>query len=119
MVDYYFTENYAISSEFCVNTYGANLNVLKDKYSDVVYGGKTYSNTDDLKYDYKLQYFQVPILIKMRTKEVNSMRYYAEFGFGMGFLFKQKADVSFGTTTISNVNINLSLIHISEPTRPY
>ncbi len=106
MVDYYFTENYAFASEFCVNSIGANLNVSKDKYHHVEKGTNSYTNTEDIIYDYKLQYFQVPLLLKMRTKETGAMRYYAEFGFGMGFLFKSKADVEFGSESLSNVNIN-------------
>jgi len=106
MIDYYFSEHYAIGTEFCVNSYGANVNIKKDKYLAVDYAGVTYPNTDAVKFDYRVQYMQIPVLIKMRTNEANGMRYYAEFGFGMGFLFKSKADVTFGATTIENVDVN-------------
>lgn len=108
MADYFFAENYAIGTEFCVNSMGANVNVIKDKYSRVVYASKSYGHdsTGDVQRDYKMQYFSIPVLVKMRTKEEHGMRFYAEFGFNFSFQFKAKSDVVFGKESLSNVDVN-------------
>jgi hypothetical protein len=41
------------------------------------------------------KYIQVPLVFKMKTNEINSIRYYGEIGFGLGFLFDAKAADSF------------------------
>jgi hypothetical protein len=106
MLDYYFSENYALGTEFCINSYGTNLNLDKSKFTSVTHDGVAYNNIEDLKYDYQLRYIQVPLLLKMRTKEIGYIRYYAEFGAGMGILIRSKADVSLGTWNREKVNIN-------------
>lgn len=106
MVDYYFTENYALGSEFCLNTFGTNVNLAKDKYTQVEYKGVKYNNVEAIQYDYKLQYFQIPVLLRMRTNVQNQIRYYAEFGFNLGFLYKAKADITFDTQELTNVDVN-------------
>lgn len=106
MADYYFTENYAFGTELTVTTFGANLSVPASKVTAIEHNGKTHANTKDVSYDYKLQYIQIPAMLKMRTKEIGYLRYYAEFGFSMGILFRSKADVSFANVNIDNININ-------------
>lgn len=106
MVDYYFAENYAIGTELCMNTFGANVNLSKDKYTKVEYQSVDYPNTGAIQYDYKLQYIQIPVLLKMRTAQQGNIRYYAEFGFGLGFIYRSKADITFGSKSLSNVDVN-------------
>ncbi len=106
MMDYYFTDNYAFATEFGITTFGGNLAVPSIKATEISYKGTNFANTGDLSYDYKLQYITAPAIIRMRTKEIGYLRYYAEFGFGFGYLFRSKADVSFADQSLSNVNIN-------------
>jgi hypothetical protein len=107
MLDYSFNENYAIGTEFSLQTFGTNLNIDQSRFTNLVDDNGTYLATDDLKYNYKLNYIQVPILLKMRTKEIGYIRYYAEFGFSAGFLTKAKADISMGNSfERENVNVN-------------
>jgi len=106
MVDYYFTNNYALATEICINSYGVNHNIKKDRYDHITFGGVTYANTDDIKFDYRLQYMQIPILLRMRTNEVNRSSYYAEFGFGLGLLTRARADITFGSQFLTDVKVN-------------
>lgn len=106
MVDYYFTNNYALATEICINSYGVNHNIKKERFDHVTYGGVSYANTDDVKIDYRLQYMQIPVLLRMRTNEVNRSSYYAEFGFGLGFLTRARADISFSDKSLTDVKVN-------------
>lgn len=106
MVDYYFSDNYAIGTEVIMQTYGTNLNLKKDKFASIAQGAATFPVTENLKYDYQLQYVQIPILLKMRTKEIGYTRYYAEFGVTSGILTRAKADVDMGAFKVENMNVN-------------
>ncbi len=105
-IDDYFSDNYGIGTEFSIQTFGTNLNLDQSKFVAIAHGGVTTPATESLKYDYRLQYIQIPLLLKMRTKEIGHARYYAEFGVGSGFLTRAKADVSMGTFAIDKVNVN-------------
>lgn len=102
MVDYYFTENYAFATEFSIAGYSGNLTA---KNVDVIRAGVT-ATSQDVKYDYNLRYISVPLLIRMRTKEIGYWRYFAEFGLDNNFLIKSVADVSSNSFSLSDVNIN-------------
>lgn len=107
MADYYFTENYAIGTEICLNSYGTNLNLKTDKFDEVQFAGnKIQKNTEVVNYDYRINYLQIPILLKMRTNEIGHTRYYAEFGFGSGIRTQAKADIKSGAFELNNVNVN-------------
>lgn len=110
MLDYFFTDNYALGTEFSIQSFGTNLNVSKNRFTSVSYTdngvAQTVSNVDDLKYDYQLRYITIPLMLKMRTNEIGHLRYYAEFGYASGFLIRSKADVSLDKLQLSNVNIN-------------
>ncbi|MES2780261.1 MAG: porin family protein [Bacteroidota bacterium] len=108
MLDYFFTENYALGTEIGIQSFGTNLNLSKTRYTSITYnyGASSVSNLEDLKYDYQLRYVAVPIILKMRTNEIGYLRYYAEFGYSSGFLIRSKADVSMDKLQLTNVNIN-------------
>jgi hypothetical protein len=107
MLDYYFTENYAIGTEFSLQSFGTNMSIDQSRFTNISSQGVNYPPTDDLHYDYKMNYIQVPLILKMRTKEIGYLRYYAEFGGAFNFLTRAKADISMGTTFEKDkVNIN-------------
>jgi hypothetical protein len=108
VADYYFTENYAIATELAMTTYGVNLALPASKYTAIQSNGvNTPANGSDLTYDYRLQYFQMPLLLRMRTKEIGYLRYYGEFGLGAGWLMRSKADIS-GPAGVSYSNVNIN-----------
>jgi hypothetical protein len=111
MLDYFFTENYSLGTEFGIQSFGTNLNLSKSRYTSIFYNDnnvpRIIPNDDDLKYDYQLRYITIPIILKMRTNEIGNIRYYAEFGYSSGFLVRSKADISMADKfQLSNVNIN-------------
>lgn len=105
-IDRYFSENYAIGTEFTLLYFGTNLNLDQSKFTSVTHNGVQIQATEDLSYNYKMSYIQVPLLIKMRTKEIGYMRYYAEFGAAAAFLTRAKADVEMNTLSLDDVNVN-------------
>lgn len=107
MLNYQFTDNYAFGTELCFNSFTTNLVLPKSRFAYIQDNlGHQYTNKDDLKYEYKLNYLQVPVLLKMQMNEMGAFRGYAEFGFNFGFLIRAKADVTMDTLSLSNVNIN-------------
>jgi hypothetical protein len=80
ITEYYFTSNYGICSGIDVMYDGGNItdNTNKEFY------------INDLKY--KLQYIEIPITLKMRTKEYGYLSYFAQFGLGGSYNMKAKAD---------------------------
>lgn len=100
VLDYYISDNYSFGTEFSIGTYGGSIK------PDSVYVEEKSTSTTDMEYSYKLQYINVPFIIKMRTKEIGYMRYYAEFGLGMSYNFRAKADVSSSAVELSNVDVN-------------
>ena len=106
MLDYYFTENYAIATEFSMQYFGANLILDKSRFTSVTHNTVSHIYPTNITYDYRLQYFSFPLLIKMRTKEIGYNRYYGEFGFALSILNSAKADIEYGSLRIENSNIN-------------
>lgn len=102
MVDYHFTENYAVATEFSIASYSGNVtakNVTAER-------GGVFFPSQDVSYDYTARYISIPILLKMRTKEIGYFRYFAEFGLDNNFLIKSAADVSCSAFSLDNVNVN-------------
>lgn len=107
MMDWYFSENYAFASEVAMTSFGVNLSLPATKYAGIFYNNQTLPNNGkDLSYNYKMQYVQIPIMIRMRTKEIGYMRYYAELGLGLGILSRAKADIEYEGGKIDNMNVN-------------
>ena len=100
VLDYFFSENYSIGTELSVGTFGGSIK------PDSIYVGHTKTSLNDMKLDYKLQYINVPLIIKMRTKEIGYMRYYAEFGLGLSYNFKAKADISSSSAKMDYTNVD-------------
>jgi len=101
VMDYYFTENYSFGTELSLGTFGGSI-----KPDSIHIGGSSGSFIKDMKLDYKLQYFNLPLILKMRTKEIGFTRFYAEFGLGMSFNFKAKADITSSSINTTNVDVN-------------
>lgn len=89
MSDYHFQQNYALNTELLI----LRLNGSVGFNNDLTVSGdsNTYSNVN---YDYKIQYIEIPISIKFKTREIGNMTYWANFGLAPGFTFGAKADQS-------------------------
>lgn len=102
MLDYYFSENYAFATEFSIAGYSGNLKAL-----DLIVSrnGNT-ATVQDVSYTYNLRFISVPLMLRMRTKEIGYLRYYAEFGLDNNFLIKNTADISCSEFSLTDVNVN-------------
>ncbi|MDZ4823926.1 MAG: porin family protein [Flavobacteriales bacterium] len=86
-LDKHFTENYA---------FGTGLNIFQTG-GELVYVEQTTVNSDvpviiEKSRVYKLQYFEIPLTLKLRTNEVGYITYWGQFGLGLGFNIRAKAD---------------------------
>jgi hypothetical protein len=86
--DYYFAENYGLSTELRIAHLGAEYNytpMFDEMPSNPVKVATVNRNMD-------LQYVEIPVTLKMRTNEVGYMRYFGQFGFMPAINIKAKAD---------------------------
>lgn len=97
-VDVMFSDNYGIGTGVLMSHRGGKL----------VFG-------DTLKTNYKFQYLDIPLLLKMRTGEVGYIRYYGTFGVMPGFRLSAKGEASYGGATFDEVDIKdqINLLNIS------
>ena len=73
---------------------GLFLNVGGGKYLETFPFVENGQNlTKDLSSDINLQYIQIPLTMKLMTKEIGYMRYYGQLGFDAAFNVKAKGDV--------------------------
>lgn len=91
MADFNFSQNYFLSIE-ALATSMRNRIVSKDSLYQGENGvGSYYSN---VKQDYKLQYVQLPISLKMKTNYINGMRYFFQAGIAPGVLYSRNVTTS-------------------------
>jgi hypothetical protein len=81
MGDFYFTDNYGLSTGIDVS-YGGG------KMDDKRFVNNTPGYTESMTYN--LQFIEIPVTLKMRTKEYGYLTYFAQFGFGGSFNIKAK-----------------------------
>lgn len=92
-MDYFFSENYAFNLELLHSTQGFKANAVGISVKNP--DGITYREYTDVGIDYRMRSFQIPITLKLRTKEIGYMRYYAQIGIAPSFAYKPiRADFS-------------------------
>lgn len=94
MGDYQFTRNYSISAEFLISNVQGNMLYTGDEDGAVFKNDTAAKQVDNLNYKLNLQYIQLPISMKFRTKEIGYITYWAQFGIAPGFMIGNKADLS-------------------------
>ena len=84
-----FTENYSLASGFNMLFNGGKL-----KFPTEIDGvsGTMYRN-------YFLKHIEIPVTLKMRTNDMNGIRYFGRIGLGTAFKIGSKAEDKFTTTT--------------------
>ncbi|NQT76653.1 MAG: PorT family protein [Bacteroidetes bacterium] len=98
IADFFLMENYGIATGFDVIFMNSG---LKMPHVEVA-GGNTLTGT--LIRKYKLKYIQIPVTLKMRTKEMGKFRIYGQIGLGTGFLIGAKADDEFTADSGESIN---------------
>jgi hypothetical protein len=94
MGDYYFKPNYGISAEILLSTVKSKFN-LTSKQSFI--GDASSDTLTDLNYEYNIQYLEIPVSIKFRTKEIGNMTYWGNFGFSPGFAISARTTITSGS----------------------
>lgn len=102
-----FTSRYAIAFEVNVINMVSKID-FKDSlqiFSNKISGGN--APTTNLSINYSLRYVQVPIIFKMYTDQFkDKWRAYGEFGLGIGFLIRSKADVNSSVLKLDNMDVD-------------
>jgi hypothetical protein len=92
MGDYNFQKYYSISTELLfTDIAGSILHTDRLAYTDSVVGVKS---SDNIQYDYRMSYVQLPISVKFKTKEFGYWTYWAQFGIAPSFLTSARADIT-------------------------
>lgn len=97
MMDYKFSEspNYLFSSGFNITTCGGKLEEPVDAIVDDINTSLASYYTGKLMRSYRMQYVNVPLLLKMRTGEVGYMHYFAAIGGDLAFRTRAFANDDF------------------------
>ena len=102
LMDYYFAENYGISTGFNLNTSGG---IISTKYVGPAATSSIYvtSNVYATKFNYNLQYLEVPFNLKLRSDELGNagIRVFGQIGVTVGFNLARKTTytVSYSDST--------------------
>jgi hypothetical protein len=108
-LEFYFTPNYGIATGLGVNQFAVNYtNITTTKTGNIT------DSSINTVHQQSMQYLQLPVLLKLRTNSIGSIKYFGQFGLGMGFLLDAKDNptvsrtvyaTSFPSTTNDNVNV--------------
>lgn len=85
MGEYYFAENYAFVAGLQVNMGGGKIG---SKYV----GNKTTGVVQQADFNYKLNYLEVPLALKLRTDLISDFRFFGQIGLNTGINIVKKAD---------------------------
>ena len=107
MTDFGFTDNYALGTGIDVTYRGGSLTATTPIVID------TLGNTavQEITTDFRLQYIELPITLKMKTNEIGYFTYFGQFGFAPGILINAKGDLESkiagqqGATVLEDENI--------------
>ena len=97
--EFHFTEHYAISTGFNFSFLGGNLRFPYAQSPDI--------GTLERKYNFR--YLEIPVMMKMKTKEYGNFSFFGQIGFGTGFLLNIKVKDNFMTQTHGTITSNSNL----------
>lgn len=90
--------NYWLATEFIITSQPSSI-----KSQDPLHNSNIAPfNFTNVNFDYKLQYLQIPITLKLKTNEIGNLTYWGQFGFGPAVLIQNKVH----TTATENYNAN-------------
>ena len=116
MTEFGFSKNYAFSTGLEILNSGGKIGFPKSPDSTfyTVLNQDVTPNRNDtfllVQRTYKLQYINVPLLLKLKTNQIGSMTYFGQFGFDVSFKWKATSDddvISKGIeSTLNDVTIS-------------
>jgi hypothetical protein len=97
--EFYFSEHYAFSTGFNFSFLNGNLQFPYAAAPDTGIVNRKYS----------FRYLEVPLMIKMKTREYGDFSFFGQIGFGTGFNLRTKAKDEFITEGNGTINDNKNL----------
>jgi hypothetical protein len=107
ITEFAFTDNYSFATGITLETKGGKLKSKEALADSLNFHG-----------EYKLQYVEVPLTLKMKTNPIGSIHYFGQFGVSPGFLIGAKGTFKYGSTVVVDDadikgdvnNLNISLV---------
>lgn len=125
MAEYYFARNYGIVTGLQVNSTGGKIISTNINANNPTTG---VAQVNKANFDYRLQYLEIPIALKLRTDDISGFRFFGQLGATLGINIGKKAtyDVNFyngtkdtsvsdskikieGTTTIAPIMLQMNI----------
>lgn len=95
--DFEFAENYCFATGLTVTTInGAGKLINFQPYHGSAAGSADYN------VKYKMQYLQIPLSIKLKTDEINDLKWFGQFGLSTDFRIGARQDVERGNTPLAD-----------------
>lgn len=89
--DIFLMDNYSFTTGFDVLYLNSSISYPDQKPDELL----TVMVTGNSIRKYKTKYLEVPLVFTMKTNDIGKLRYFAQIGFGLGFLLSAKADETF------------------------
>ncbi len=102
-IDKFFADNYAIMTGASINNVGGNLTFNMDGKRLTTNGGDTTLNNGST-VEYKLQYINIPLGLKLKTNEIGYWTFFTHLGLNGGINIKATAEVD--DIELQNENIS-------------
>lgn len=85
ITEYFFTEQYGFSSGLHISYLGGKLKYAVNKNIED-------ASFNSLERIYRLQIIELPLALKMKSREILGINYFGKFGMGMGIILKSEGD---------------------------
>jgi hypothetical protein len=93
--EFFLTKNYLFSTGFMISSLGG-----KVAYEGVYVNNDGANVVSSVEQSYAITYIEIPLTLKLRTKQIGYMTYYGNFGLKSGIKFKYNSDFTY--TDINN-----------------
>jgi len=94
IADFNIADNYAISTGISLLNIGGKLSYPDIQSPNLIpIGGRTEA-------DIRLKYVQIPFTLKLKTNQIGYMKYFGQFGLGLGINYDAEADTDFNSPSI-------------------
>jgi opacity protein-like surface antigen len=100
MAEYYFARNYGVVTGLQVNSTGGQINTTRANNNGSIMRPNEVQTTQ---FDYRLQYLEIPLALKLRTDDFNGFRFFGQLGLTLGINIGKKADYTVSYTDDSTV----------------
>lgn len=91
MIERKIGDNYFFSTGLSVNQLQFGSSLDTNYYT---LKSKAESGFSNIQYEYRAQYFELPLSMKMRTNQMGAIRIYGQFGINTGVLFQARARIT-------------------------